>query len=139
MFDFVVFLDFDGVLHRGTTGTVRHAPALAQVVLKFPYVQVVISSTWRLQNTLTELKQWLPTELTARVIDVTPSLERGAYQREKEVLAWLAVNPTRAWLALDDEAALFSPGCPFLLQTNGREGLTPENLQELEQRIRASS
>lgn len=135
---FVLFLDIDGVLHRGTTGTVRHAAALAEVLAKFPEVRIVVSSTWRFQNSLKDLKGWFPPSLAQKMVDVTPVLEHGKHLRQQEIEAWLSRHPTKHWLALDDEAALFEPGYAKLLLTDPTTGLTRSDLQALEQILTAS-
>ena len=47
----ILFLDFDGVLHPGNRGTFERAPMLEMWLLKHPEVDVVISSSWRIENT----------------------------------------------------------------------------------------
>ena len=42
-----IFLDFDGVLHRGNSGTLVLLPKLEALLRKHPQIVIVISSTWR--------------------------------------------------------------------------------------------
>ena len=42
-----LFLDFDGVLHRGNSGTLVLLPKLEALLRKHPQIVIVISSTWR--------------------------------------------------------------------------------------------
>ena len=41
-------------------------------------------------------------------------------------------NPGRAWVALDDMAYLFEADCERLVVCPGRQGISPENVQELD-------
>ncbi len=131
MHRFILFLDFDGVLHPHTSGTCRHIPLLEDFLRKHPRVQVVISSTWRFQYSLQELKEWFSEDLWDRIIDVTPEAAAGPGSRQHEIELWLREHPALHWVALDDEAALFRPGCPWLMKTDTRIGLTPQVLAEL--------
>ncbi len=134
---FVLFLDFDGVLHPRTSGTCRHLPALEQVLQRHPHVQVVVSSTWKHQNTLEDLRGWFSPHLQHRVVDVTPDVSPCAFQRQVEIQAWLDHHPAQHWLALDDEPALYRPNCPWLLLTDPTTGLTSDDLKNLELRLQA--
>jgi hypothetical protein len=129
---FVLFLDFDGVLHPGTSGTMRLIPALEQLLACYPDVVVVISSTWRMSESLDELRAWFSPEFASRIISVTPVLDQGqSAARQAEAEAWLTENATAHYCAVDDETALFRPGCSWLIATNPRTGLTEQTLQAL--------
>lgn len=133
MHSFILFLDFDGVLHPGTSGTARYAPALEAVMLPFPQAQVVVSSNWRMGQTLEELRGWFSDAFAPRLIDVTPVLPNGerASGRQGEIEQWLRANPTLLWRALDGEASLFQEGCPWLIPTDRRTGLDEQALGSL--------
>jgi len=110
----ILFLDFDGVLHPLFTRPELppeeswpfcYLPRLAAVLRDYPSVEIVISSTWRLQRDLEQLREPFPDDLRPRVIGTTPHLfddERfGA--RQREALHWLAHHrPGSPWIALDD-------------------------------------
>ena len=73
----------------------------------FPYVRIVVSSTWRHQFTLDQLRARFSSDIAVRIIGVTPGVERveGRYlpaQREDEILKWLAQNECEGvqWVAL---------------------------------------
>jgi len=129
---FVLFLDFDGVLHPRTSGTCRHLASLEAVLRRAPHVQVVVSSTWKHQNSLQDLRGWFSADIQERVIDVTPDLAQGKGSRQQEIQAWLKRHPTLRWLALDDEPGLFEPNCPWLYLTQTATGLTAADLLALE-------
>ncbi|PWF55503.1 HAD domain-containing protein [Massilia glaciei] len=112
----ILFLDFDGVLHpeheREPTPADRvfcHLPRLETILRDFPRVEVVISSMWRHDYTLTELRTRFSPDIAARIIGATPLADyvEGKYvpaRRENEILDWLALNlrDGDAWIALDD-------------------------------------
>jgi hypothetical protein len=129
---FVLFLDFDGVLHPGTTGTMRLIKELEQLLAHYPDVVVVISSSWRMGESLDELRAWFSPEFAPRIVSVTPVLDQSQpAARQAEIESWLQNNPTVHYCALDDEPPLFRPGCPWLVVTNGRTGLTKHTLEAL--------
>lgn len=129
---FVLFLDFDGVLHPGTSGTMRLVRELERLLTRYPDVVVVISSSWRMGESLEELRAWFSPEFASRIISVTPVLDQGQpAARQAEAEAWLAENATVAYCALDDEPSLFRQGCPWLIATNPRTGLTEQTLEAL--------
>lgn len=110
----VIFLDIDGVLHplfprkdRPAEESVllAYLPRLASVLRDFPTVSVVISSTWRLKRSLSELQKLFPDDLQNRIIGSTPvftdSTRPGG--REAEALLWLDQHPEHLdWIAVDD-------------------------------------
>ena len=135
---FILFLDFDGVLSPGNTGTLRYAPALAAALREFPALEVVLSTNWREREPLEDLLGWLPAELAGRVIGATPVLTEGDGRgaRQREIEAWLRQHPSRTWLAVDDTAELFAPGCPWLFMTDGRQALDSAALVALSCELR---
>jgi hypothetical protein len=121
----ILFLDFDGVLHpqheSGVCpfGYMDNFCQLMRDTDPAGRVEIVISSTWRLQETLEELRAHFPPDVAARIIGVTPHLpppphaRRGSRQREIE--SWMAQHaPDGAWLAVDDIALYFDIDCPHL-------------------------
>jgi hypothetical protein len=117
----ILFLDFDGVLHPEHDGEPTppdrvfcHLPCFESVMRDFPAVEIVISSTWRYQFSLDELRARFSPDIAARIIDATPQTERieGQYlpaRREGEILEWLRANgrENMEWIALDDAAWQF--------------------------------
>lgn len=121
-YDLYLFLDFDGVLHED--------PAEFLVEIKEPFVHVpefekwlrqadpnsrvgiVISSMWRKEENLEQLKAHFSPHVAEQIIGVTPDLpipsmgwggtdSRGHRQTEIEI--WMAHNaPGASWIALDD-------------------------------------
>jgi hypothetical protein len=139
----VVFLDFDGVLHRNTTGTFRKLPQFCQFLRTHPDVRVVISSTWRLLHPLEELREFFETDVRHQIIDVTPDLTvmegfiAVRTTRCEEIAAWLKAHPeVRYWAILDDEEKLFQKFLERLVLTDSSEGLVDADLVKLEARLR---
>lgn len=133
----VLFLDFDGVLSPGNTGTLRYAKDLAVLLERHPHVKVVLTTNWRARESLVELKEWLDPALACKVIDAAPMLPHGDHSggRQMEIEAWLLRNRAKSWLALDDTAALYRPGCPWLFLTEGRHALDTPTRERLAVRL----
>lgn len=138
----VVFLDFDGVLHRNTTGTFRKLPQFCQFLRTRPDVGVVISSTWRLLHPLEELREFFEVDVRHQILDVTPDLtvKEGFFEvrttRCEEIAAWLKAHPeVRQWAILDDEERLFKRFLERLVLTDSSEGLVESDLSRLEARL----
>lgn len=119
----IIFLDFDGVLHpflvRSSTDAFCYLPRLENVLREFPTVQIVITSTQRETVPLALLVGWFAPDIAARIVGTTPIVDIRnagdvASSRHREILTYL--NDSGAdWLALDDDASLFSPGCAELV------------------------
>ena len=138
----IVFLDFDGVLHRFTTGTFRKLPLFCAFLRKHPDVQVVISSTWRRLHPVEELREFFEKDVRHQIIDTTPDLSSNqgmivvSATRCEEVSRWLAANrDVTVWAILDDESGLFRNHRDRLIQTDGAEGLVPADLEALSARL----
>lgn len=119
----ILFLDFDGVLHpflaRFSSDAFCHLPRLEKVLREFPAVQIVIASTLRESVPLAFLVQRFSPDIAVRIVGVTPILvihDAGdvAGSRHREILAYLRGSGAD-WLALDDDASLFPPGCAELV------------------------
>ena len=146
----ILFLDFDGVLHPNhQPGKLfTWVPRLAQWLDDWPQVDVVISSSWRVLHPQDEMVELLGPVVGSRVVGCTPCVQQGRddnvypaakttvlnSERQAQVEAWMAAswNPERAWVALDDMAYLFEVDCARLVVCPGRQGISPENVQELD-------
>jgi hypothetical protein len=123
-------LDFDGVLHRAQTGTLRRLPALEAWLREFPQVDVVISSNWRDTHALPDLCAYFSADLQPRVIGTTPNIE-GA-RREDEILALVREYGITCWAALDDQPEGFPRTAETnLAATEYYDGLTNLSLRRL--------
>ena len=74
----------------------------------FPQVNIVISSTWRIQFDLMNLRGRFSEDITGRIIGATPVLNANGpplvEKREAEIVTLLLANghQNRPWIALDD-------------------------------------
>lgn len=108
----LLFLDFDGVLHpRPTLAGERFCrlPLLEGWLRERPHVDVVISSSWRFANSLTELRSIFSEDLQSRVISTTSAGGDAGGSREHQIRQWLQYEaPGATWIAIDDSSWLFS-------------------------------
>lgn len=138
----ILFLDFDGVLHelRRSRGTLIFLPHFERIMRDFLAVDIVISSAWRQEYSLTELRTFFSSDIATRIIDFTPEIGSPIdydYSRETEILTWLRDNGREyeRWVALDDCAEYFSDRCRNLIVVDGDRGLDPDVEAELRKRL----
>lgn len=133
----LLFLDFDGVLHPDGVALFSRLALLEEYLLKMPGVEIVVSSTWREDQTLDELKLHFPESIRDRIIGVTPSLEDGydCGGRQREIHAFLESagldGGNATWVALDDMALFFEDGYPHLVLTDSTRGFDESNGESL--------
>lgn len=143
----ILFLDFDGVLHPDyetydlpNYQIFCRLPQLERVLRDFPSVDIVISSMWRYQFTLDQLRARFSPDIAFRIIGKLPQSEYfdSSYvraRREKEITSWLidAERTAESWVALDDCAWHFHLYRDHLVVCNGYTGLN----DQAEARLRA--
>lgn len=148
----ILFLDFDGVLHPEINYREEELfskiPLFEKVLRNFPNVDIVISSTWRLNHGLEELKSKFSPDIARRIIDVTPvyadlpelHLVIGPFQRHVEIEGWLrqAQRIWEPWLALDDKPYLFKPFLKNLVRSKNM-GLDEEVAKILAEKLKSLS
>ncbi len=136
----VIFLDIDGVLNNYTTkerlpdGTFGIDPinvdVLNTLIQHVVGVKIVLSSTWRIYNTLPVIQGWLEAMgfkgcLTSRTIEII-----AAYDRGEEIQAWLTENPdVTSFVILDDDNDM-AHLIDHLVQTDPKTGLTEEDVMK---------
>jgi hypothetical protein len=130
-----LFLDFDGVLHSSFCDDKKklsQAPFLAALMAEYS-CRIIISSSWRFQYTLDEIKKILPKAISNQVVDITGDAYDGAYQRYNEIKFYLQTHGKSLadWKALDDSAEEFPPNCENLIACDQRTGLGQKQLMEL--------
>lgn len=130
-----LYLDFDGVLHAFSPFNYAHQeleylPAFEQILRQFPMVEVVISSSWRKDFSLNELRHFFPEDLRARVIDTTPVLP-GNTRFDEIKMHIEKTNYFGSFLVVDDDASQFPEGWNRLLLCKSEEGLNLEKQTEL--------
>ena len=133
----IIFLDFDGVLHPDGIAKFSQLPILERFLSALPEAEIVISSTWREDHTLEELRGFFSPDLQSRIIGVTPSLEDG-YEtggRQKEIESYLSAenlsNKNSSWVALDDIDMFFEDSCHNLVLTDSSKGFTEQEGEQL--------
>ena len=148
----LLFLDFDGVLHPDPCPKrdwFCKLPLIEEVLRDQGHVDIVISSSWRYDHTIDELRDRFSADIRARVIDVTPTVTRTddegwiprhllQHHREWECRKWLRQHSAvdTPWLAVDDAAEWFTPVCPHLLTTMSDCGFQSEQSAVLRRMIK---
>lgn len=123
----ILYLDFDGVLHpcdvlrhrethelylppeltaRGHR-LFEHAELLDRLLKPYPYVHIVLSTSWAYALGFEAAMSHLPAPLAGRVIGTTWETTMTPHQlvvRGRQVLADVERRSPRAWLAIDDNA-----------------------------------
>lgn len=113
----VLFLDFDGVLHRADEPSIggngeylwreqhfcwrRH---LESVLLNHPHVQIVLSTDWRKYHDDEDLAAFLGEDVSNRLIGVMPIVQKGT--RAEAIRADASRRGLRFWIALDDHSSV---------------------------------
>lgn len=150
----ILFLDIDGVLHAEpalSKDAFCQLPLVEEILRDFPMVEIVISSSWRLDwkredESVVHIRKHFSLDIASRVIGVTPDLRphnnapygtTDDYLRERECLAWLHRNRPLGtpWLALDDREWWFRPGSPNVMIVDCDDGFMPANEDELRRRL----
>ena len=136
----ILFVDFDGVLHPQNKGAVFTCTSVLWAVLRLhPHLRVVISSSWRWDRSLENMKRLVTAnggeDLAGRIVGVTPKLRHTIYagSRQLECEAWLQANSLSdmPWLALDDMPELFEADTSHLYQVDARFGLRDADVVRL--------
>ncbi|MFZ6769329.1 HAD domain-containing protein [Undibacterium sp. Di26W] len=126
----ILFLDFDGVLHPDGYPHFSRLDLFTACLLQMPDIDIVISSTWRYEKSLAELRNLFPAELRARIIGMTPILDIGLdlRGRQREIESFLQTNTSNpVWAALDDMREFFDDGCPNLIWVDPEFGFSEDD------------
>jgi len=125
----IVFLDFDGVLHPDeaylvngrpvlkTTGQLfMWAPHLVEVLINFPDVEIVLSTSWARELSFSRARQYLPEVLRGRVIGSTwhsamakrdgssfPYVWWDEATRYQQIKRYAGRAGLTDWVAIDDQ------------------------------------
>lgn len=143
----ILFLDFDGVLHPDPCPKrdfFCQLPLIEGVLRTHKGVEIVISSSWRYDNSVDKLRSYFSPDVRDLVIGITPSVARTnaegwippdllGHHREWECRKWIRQNSLSEtpWLAIDDVPEWFVPDCPNLLVTQSAYGFQPEQVARL--------
>ena len=130
----LLFLDFDGVMHSTNDQSVffEKADLLKKALIDTP-VEIIISSSWRFQFNLNQLKKFFPREIQDKVVGVTGDPVIGKFPRYNEILNYLKfINQTLCdWRALDDFHLEFPKECENLILCSSNTGLQQKQITAL--------
>ena len=144
----IVFADIDGVLNSRQSITNAHYkgeysryntyPAPYHVkqlnkIIELTNAKVVISSTWRIGKSISELRHiLLLADFKGNLVDTTPILDKSDPDiiRGMEIRAWLDLHPDiRKFVILDEDSDMGNL-TPHLVQTTFEWGLTEEHIDK---------
>ncbi|MCU6434648.1 hypothetical protein LPB67_12790 [Undibacterium sp. Jales W-56] len=144
----LLFLDFDGVLHPFAARNDKaqqfiYLASIEEILREFPEVNIVVTSDWRLRFSIDELRGFFASDIATRIIGVTPEIQLrettdilGSRLREIEAFLLSYSSVVQSWLALDDDASLFSSDCSELILCT--ELFATNRFSMLEERLRKS-
>ncbi|MCY1223448.1 HAD domain in Swiss Army Knife RNA repair protein [compost metagenome] len=118
---------------------VRQDPAFdleEELLREFDSVDVVISSDWRLAESIEQLQRYFSADIQHRIIGATPQIDPGVIssnRRQLEIQAWLDGNGRHdaEWVALDDWPGSFEAGFARLVLTDPKQAFDQDSFQEL--------
>lgn len=123
--DKVLFLDFDGVLHPTSHGSVLFSQMnLLEEAVGNESCQIVISSSWRFHMDLAKLRGQFSSNMRERILGVTGEPYIGSYARFHEINAYAQAQGIDDWRALDDSFWEFPKGCDQLIRCNPNTGMS---------------
>lgn len=131
-----VFIDFDGVLHPGNSERFSRKGNLEEVLRKFPSVHVVISSSWRIGYEFSYVKSIFSSDISERIVGSTPVIPGAS--RETEIVTFCRKHSVERWVAIDDNASLFSSDCSWLFLTETHLGLDAVASKKLGEKMAAT-
>lgn len=136
--EYVIFLDFDGVLHPMLNGVELFAqlPRLQQIVRLRPHVKVVIHSSWRTIAYYSDADFADMMDLGDQFLGTTP---REVLSRWESIKEWMSRNGVpKKWVILDDMAYSFpTEAKPNLIAPFAYISMRPDDWEELERRLDA--
>ena len=142
----LIFLDFDGVLH--SAHAFRAEQMFSQLSVFEPFfrqpefadIQFVVSSTWRHNRSLEELRAPFSADFHARIVGKTPEYVATSpiAERVQEILCYLEDHlcEHEPWLALDDCRSYFDRHADKVFFCTAGTGLTQRDLPALAECIR---
>jgi len=139
---FYLFLDFNGVTHplsaSGRFFRSENIKSVEQAILGLN-PRIVISSTWRLDKSLCELKELLGDIIGTCVVGITPELVDPFVHspRHIEVEMYLKQNGITdiPWIAIDDTPAFYRQNAHLLL-TDPEKGFTENDIEKFRNIVR---
>jgi len=128
----IIFLDFDGVLRRLSSHVDKFDHDclfhFENAVRIYTNIKIVVTSTWRLEYSLDQIKELFSSDIADKIIGVTPeSMRLTKYYRYNEILLYLKINNfmDEKWIAINDDQGHFPNNCPLII-TDSEMGFTFE-------------
>ena len=124
-------MSINGCLHTVGGPIFAHADRLAKLLIDFPRVDIVLSTSWREIYPFDDLRNVFGEELSHRVIGATPVITQKEppylpHVRHREIQLWFrhhSRETKRGYTILDDEQVLFPTDCPELILCDPRTGI----------------
>jgi hypothetical protein len=142
----ILALDFDGVLHPVKTTTELKFCRLEMLeawLREHADVDVIISSSWREVHSFDLMQSFFSDDLQSRVVGATPVLRShaGPATRHAEIESWVASSeePSRPWLALDDDPGMFEESFQGAVFCDPNLGLEQRALARLSEAVEEST
>lgn len=155
---YVIYLDFDGVLHHENVVWSRrlgaylsapteyvlfqHCDLLAKVLEPYPQVALVLSTSWARVYGCAKAAKMLPPKLRARVLGATwhSQMDKTLFmQKSRGEQVWSDVSrrKPKAWIALDDDHENWPSHCiDNYIRTHPTEGISdPQVLALLKRKL----
>jgi hypothetical protein len=130
-----LFLDFDGVLHstKDNSQFFERLKLLLPLIDKYAF-NIVISSSWRFQFNLQDIKNFFPIVLHDKIIGMTGQALMGRHARYNEIKNYLKEHDKSLedWRALDDTSFEFPENCENLILCSPNTGIQAKQINELE-------
>lgn len=131
----IIFLDIDGVLnYYGMPDNRlylidRRAVETLNLLIEKTGAKIVISSTWRLLNSLAMIKSLLIEKgFKGEIVGKTPSINTNGRIRGDEIQAWLEEHPdVKEYVILDDDSDM-GPLKGRLVKVDGKFGLLTDDV-----------
>lgn len=147
----VLFLDFDGVLHRfgavrtrkgvsSTSPSIRlfeFSPILVECLAPHSRVEIVLSTAWVHRLGYQRAKNALPAALGERVVGATyhskyfDAATWASKGRGTQILRYVLTHHLTSWLAIDDEIVGFGDYLSHVVICDENVGLGDMKTQEL--------
>lgn len=138
---FVLFIDFDGVVHPVDAGEILledgemkivgkdlfvWLPLLELILAPFPHVHLCVHSSWRNLHTEDELAALLPPGLASRFAGTTIK----GLSRHESILCFAIDHAVESLAILDDMRDQFPPDCPDLILCDPNLGISQPALRQ---------
>ena len=143
----ILFLDFDGVLHgfkNGHTGLLQYTYRIERILRDNPEICVVISTSWRFNQTMETMVGYFTEDVRHRFVGVTPEVQEKwppyvKHERFKECQKFMEDNGyVGGWVAVDDSKSLFPDNHLNVYITEGNIGMTDEDELKLVAQLKSA-